>query len=550
MKNTITVIVAAICILCTTTTYAQTWQWARQNNTGYQIYSPYVFGNIADPKVATDAFGNVYMFGSYCSPSISFGSFTLTNLGFENMFLVKYDSLGNVLWAKSFGSSATGSGGGPSSQAVALSTDALGNVYITGLSGPDIHFGALTLGSGMFLAKYNTSGILQWAKVYNAYVTDMNNDPMGNLYIIGHYYDTVTFDSIVLNNFFYRDFITKFDTNGFVTWAKGFGSDSGATVTSVAVDNLGNATVVGKAKGDSLHFGIASIPIVGSPTYLHFFLTKYDSSGNIVWTKSAGGNGDDIIDASVADDAGNIYIIGTSYSDSMQFGAIWVPYVDMFLIKYDPYGNFVWSRVHWGINDVISKDNTGNLYLAGSFVGHAIFNSDTLLSAGYFDVLIEKWDTAGNGIWAKTAGGHLEDIGSSIAINNEGHAYIAGHYISSVIHFDSDSLTNTYTTHTNLFIAKLDTTTMLGLQVVNNDYKCMDVYPNPNNGIFSILLPKINNRFAIEIFDIYGKLIATKSVDENGSRQQQIDMSKMPKGEYIINVKTDNENITDKIIIK
>lgn len=54
-------------------------------------------------SVATDAGGNTIVTGYFTSPSIIFGTITLTNpnnLGYADFFLVKYDAGGNVLWAK------------------------------------------------------------------------------------------------------------------------------------------------------------------------------------------------------------------------------------------------------------------------------------------------------------------------------------------------------------------------------------------------------------------------------------------------------------------
>ena len=76
--------------------------------------------------VAVDTFGNVFITGTFGAPSITFGSYTLPCLGAQNVFLAKYDSSGNVLWAKR--------GGGSTGRDVGygVATDALGNAYITG----------------------------------------------------------------------------------------------------------------------------------------------------------------------------------------------------------------------------------------------------------------------------------------------------------------------------------------------------------------------------------------------------------------------------------
>ena len=67
------------------------WQWAKSaGGTGS------AFGLI----VSTDAIGNVFMTGYFKSPTITFGTTTLTNAGSNDIFIVKYDATGNVLWAK------------------------------------------------------------------------------------------------------------------------------------------------------------------------------------------------------------------------------------------------------------------------------------------------------------------------------------------------------------------------------------------------------------------------------------------------------------------
>jgi hypothetical protein len=71
--------------------YGQTCQWAKSCDAFSESHS-----------VCTDKYGNVFMTGWFVPPSITFGTYTLTNSsGGPNVYLVKYDSNGNVLWAKS-----------------------------------------------------------------------------------------------------------------------------------------------------------------------------------------------------------------------------------------------------------------------------------------------------------------------------------------------------------------------------------------------------------------------------------------------------------------
>ena len=111
-------------------------------------------------SVATDASGNTFVTGVFYSTSITFGSYTLTNAGYADIFLVKYDASGNVIWAKSAGGTSYDFGW-------SVATDASGNTFVTGrFKSPSITFGSYTLNnanvgySDIFLAKLdNTNGI-------------------------------------------------------------------------------------------------------------------------------------------------------------------------------------------------------------------------------------------------------------------------------------------------------------------------------------------------------------------------------------------------------
>lgn len=88
------------------------WQWGR---------SPYYLGpDVGATSVTTDIFGNVYVIGFFNSSTIIFGTDTLVNPfpSYGGIYLVKYDSFGNVLWAKC----AIGNGGytNPASVATTL----------------------------------------------------------------------------------------------------------------------------------------------------------------------------------------------------------------------------------------------------------------------------------------------------------------------------------------------------------------------------------------------------------------------------------------------
>ena len=121
-------------------------------------------GTDSGEGIATDSGGNVYVIGKY-SGSVTIGSTTLTtvSVGSYDAFVAKYDTSGTVQWAKSIGGMSSEYGYG-------IATDNGGNVYVIGEYQGTATFApgtTLTSASGTrdaFVAKYDTSGTVQWAK--------------------------------------------------------------------------------------------------------------------------------------------------------------------------------------------------------------------------------------------------------------------------------------------------------------------------------------------------------------------------------------------------
>ena len=145
-------------------------------------------------SVSVDPSGNIYITGSFASPSIVFGSVTLTNSNppgstyHNNIFLVKYDSSGNVSWAKSAGG--TSNGGNDIGYAVSAYN---GGVYVSGgFDSPVMQMGSYTLdpvqtgNNPMFIANYNASGDVVYATFLEdggAIRNSLSTDMLGNLYV-------------------------------------------------------------------------------------------------------------------------------------------------------------------------------------------------------------------------------------------------------------------------------------------------------------------------------------------------------------------------------
>ena len=79
-----------------------------------------------------------------------------------------------------------------------------------------------------------------------------------------------------------------------------------------------------------------------------------------------------------------------------------------------------------------------------------------------------------------------------------------------------------------------------------------NLYPNPNSGVFN--LEVVNNEYKsleVNILDITGKIIYAESIDNNTKvLKKQIDLSSYAKGIYVMQVQSDKEAFTKKIVIE
>ncbi|MET3542539.1 Tfp pilus assembly major pilin PilA, partial [Pontibacter aydingkolensis] len=219
---------------------------AKYNASGSVLWAQRAGGANTDvgTGVAIDGFGNAYVTGYFYDPA-TFGSTTLTSAGGADMFVAKYDPSGNVLWAQR-------SGGANNDISNSIAVDGSGNAYVTGYFYETTTFGSTTLtssgGQDMFVAKYNASGTVVWAKQAGGTNSDYGRgiavDGQGNAYVTGEFYGTATFGSTTLTSAGYDDiFVAKYDASGTVVWAKQAGGTNSDYGRGIAVDGQGNAYV-------------------------------------------------------------------------------------------------------------------------------------------------------------------------------------------------------------------------------------------------------------------------------------------------------------------
>jgi len=360
-------------------------------------------------SVAVDGLGNAFISG------VTNGSLGGTNAGLEDAFLTKYDSAGNLAWSRQIGTS-----GGDRSHSVAL--DGLGNVFISGFTFGNL--GGTNAGNtDAFLTKYDSAGNLVWSRQIGTSGFDSSSsvavDGLGNAFISGY-----TNGSLGGTNAgSYDAFLTKYDSAGNLAWSRQIGTSARDESYSVAVDGLGNAFISGGTTGSLAGTNAGNFDA---------FLTKYNSAGNLLWSRQIGTSETDLSVSVAVDGLGNAFISGYTFGSlggtnaGSNAGS-----EDAFLTKYNSAGNLLWSRqIGTSARDLSSSvavDGLGNAFISG-------FTRGSLggTNAGSEDAFLTKYDSAGNLLWSRQIGTSATDQSAEVAVDGLGNAFISGYTFGSL----------------------------------------------------------------------------------------------------------------------
>jgi len=547
-RNYLLIVVAFIFFAGNGIAQPPNWNWAKSagGTSDDDVYS-----------ITTDASGNILVAGFFQSPTITFDTITLINVGNSwNIFLVKYDPSGNALWAKN------ANGNGSNTYPISVTTDASSNIYLAGsFSSPTTTFGSIILTntsgifSDLFLAKFDSAGNEIWAKSAGGISYDeassVTTDASGAVYVSGWFHSSsITFGSTTLSNSGGEDlFIAKFDTAGNSLWAKRAGGTDYDLVNSIATDPSGNIYLAGNFWSSSIAFGLTTLTNNGD---YDTFIAKYDSAGNALWAKKAGGTYGDGVYSVTTDVLGNAYVAGIFRSPSITFGAYTLTNdttnttPDMFLAKYASNGNTLWARdmggTNWDFASSVAADVLGHVYVSGYALSASItFGSYTITNVSGYDNFIAKYDTSGNVQWVKSFG--AGDF-SFVTIDVSGNIFLTGVFSQSII------LAPTILTSIggmDIFITKLDTAMVSGNINVSTSTNMTSFYPNPAIDLFTLALGRINKTIDVTISDITGNIVyRTNTIN---AQKIEVSTKDFPEGIYIVQTQTPDFIETRKLII-
>jgi len=326
------------------------------------------------------------------SSNIIVAGYNYTSTSGYDGAVVKYNSAGTKLWAKSYNFTGT-----TDDRFYDVSTDASGNVYAAGRAN----------GDGL-LVKYTSGGTLLWAKKYNG--SGSGYDALYQVAIDG---DSVYACGESAGAGTGQDCLTiKYSTGGNLLWANTLNGAPGSDdwLEAIAIDSAGDVYVTGSAGSD-------------------YVTMKSSSDGNSLWISFYSGTtlGWDESCAIAVSSDGNVVVTGCSEGDASEADAVTVKYNSST-------GAQIWAKSYNGAGnlsdyaEVIAADGLGNVYIHGSSVEEV----------GSLDYLTICYDSNGTEKWKRNYDGPacMTDTGSAIALYGDNEIFVTGSSMSSASNYD------------------------------------------------------------------------------------------------------------------
>jgi len=444
-----------------------------------------------------------FIIGGFSTSDVS-GEKSENSRGGDDYWVVKIDSQGEIDWERTIGGS-----GNDFLNSIALSSD--GGYVLGGYSDSNIS-GEKTENSlgdvDCWILKLDSSGNIIWqntiggnnAESITAIVAANDGGYLLNCYSNSNNSPDKSENSLGS----YDYWIVKIDGLGNIQWDNTIGGvDDDRALAAIQTDD-GSFIVGGQSKSN-----ISGDKTENTNGLQDYWIVKLDNSGNIQWQNTIGGNSSDILRNIIETNDGGFLIGGHSDSDisgdkienSQGLDDFWI-------IILDSTGNIQWQNTIGGngtdICYSVVEKNTGN-FIVGGFSDSGLNGDKTEVNLGAHDYWIVELDNTGNIVSQNTIGGTNDEILTSVEINSNGELLLGGASASDISGDKTENSRGNY----DFWIVKHAQT--LGLEE-NPFATAITLYPNPaKNTLHLNTLDKTINQ--VNIYTMTGSKVLQLDVD-------------------------------------
>lgn len=482
-----------------------------------------------------------YMLGGESQSGIS-GDKTDTSKGGPDYWIVKTDNACNVQWQKTIGAfgdeefhcieqtsdggyilageSMSDSSGDKTENAIAwndlwvVKTDSTGNIeWENTIGGNDfeaVHSIKQTSDGGYILAAYSDSDISG----------DKTENSVGN----------------------YDVWIIKLDINGSLQWQNTIAAGNSEYMIPI-LQTPDNGFLIGATSNSGIGFD-KTIACIG---VYDWWLLKLDSIGNIEWQKIYGGNLRDDLRSMCATVDGGYVLAGHSESGisgdktDNSFGSD-----DYWVIKINSIGNIIWQKTIGGsgpdlLESIIPTSDGG--YFMGGLSQSNISGNKTENCIGSTDYWVVKIDSVGNIQWDNTIGGDQFDIIQTVLQATDGGYVLAGYSNSGISGDKTDEGHGNF----DYWIVKLYPDTTTGIKTIASSPLNIQTTPNPFTNELTVSIPQLNSEAQLSLLDVFGKQVLQQTIPTKTSNIK-LQTLNVATGVYFLQLQIGKQTVTRKVV--
>jgi hypothetical protein len=430
------------------------------------------------------------------------GSTTSYGAGQSDVYLLRIDPVGDILWAQTYGG-----GDNDYGYDIFLTPDG-GSV----LAGETSSFGAGK--SDIYLIKTDVDGDTLWTRTYGGadwdkgYSVDGTMD--GGFVVVGYTNSSGAGLSDI--------YLVRTDSIGDTLWTKTYGGENFDCGYSVVQASDSGYVLTGYT--GSYGSGWSSVYII-----------KTDSKGDTLWTKVYGGTDEDLGHCITEGSGGTYIMAGTSWSYGPGGADVWV-------ITLDSTGQFRWARTYGGVDLEygLSVDKTFD----GGFL---IVGRTSSFGAGDDDIYMIRTRTGSSGdtLWSRTYGGAEMDQGNSVVRTSEGGYIIAGNTYS----FGAGG--------SDVYLLRFQSEVGVDEESESRPTQSlMNLWPNPSPGICQVSFEMTKpGRVCVVLYDLAGRMVKRvyDGHRERGEQRFMVDTRSLPSGIYFLHMKAPDRSSSLRLAV-
>lgn len=498
--------------------------------------------------------------------------------------IAKHDQNGNLLWLKKIDELGPNDGTiGPGIRTdiennLIMTGTFFQSLTIDGITITD----QSNLANDGFIAKFDPNGNLTFLEQLFAEgslsMNGLSIDSESNIIISGEFRNHLILDGMVLcAGIVDGTYIAKYNSSGALQWAKGYPIGDIVYFALVKADEIGNIYFTGEMynwTNRSLNFGSLTIPQESNGG--GNVLLKFNAAGDLLWGDIYGANNHNANYGSWPVDIetdlnGNLVMWGWCYSNS-QFGDITItnpysgPAYAFYLAKIAPDGQVLQAiglspkTIHVTYGDMLDLDQEGNVYVSAHFRDSLNINNNIYESQGCVDLFVAKFSPEFNLEWLKQ--NHVfQSLGLALTVRDNNYLTLVGatKTAATIDGFEfignggiSGLMLTLGSTNAPYAPAKSEIATTPPILPYQTGTLKVKISPNPCHGEFKIELSGNEEKpVKIDFYSGSGILVENTVIETKEILSNQIfSFQHLPKGIYILVFSQGQNRTTQKLIIQ